>query len=96
MENKKYMDVINDAFRSLALCFGGIFLIHPIKNEVIWLMMKSMEEIYINTCKDIEKLSDGSIKDKPQNTDLSEPHPAVEKLLKIVESNRNQVGGKNV
>lgn len=87
MDRDKLQEIITDAFRSLTLCFGGIFLIHPIKDEVIWIMMKSIEEVYLDACRKAEKIDRLIDKGKAvkQDTD-KKPHPAIEKLLHKLDS----------
>ncbi|MEW6557192.1 MAG: hypothetical protein AB1349_07550 [Elusimicrobiota bacterium] len=91
MDKDKFQQVINDAFRNLTLCFGGIFLIHPVKDELIWVMMKSIEEVYLDACRKIDKLQHLSAKEKnSKNKISSESHPAIEKFLKKLESPENK------
>ena len=76
--------LIDEAFRNLTLCFGGIFIVHPVKDELVWLIMKSIEEVYVTTCKNIKRTNENS--SSKINQKEKKPHPAVEKFLSKIES----------
>ena len=90
MSKDKIQQVLADSFRNLTLCFGGIFLIHPVKDELIWVMMKSIEEVYLDACKKIDRLENQSKEKGVKGNVDSKPHPAIEKFLNLLESS----GGK--
>lgn len=90
MSKDKFQQVLADSFRNLILCFGGIFLIHPVKDELIWIMMKSIEEVYLDAYKKIDKLENQSLKEGNLKEKPSKPHPAIEKLLKVIDSPRSK------
>jgi len=92
MSKDKFQQVLSDAFKNLTLCFGGIFLIHPIKDEVVWIMMKSIEEVYLDACRRVEKIDKTSLKEKTPKQELNnKTHPAIEKLLQVLDSGQKGI-----
>ena len=93
MDKDKFQQVLADAFRNLTLCFGGIFLIHPVKDELVWVIMKSIEEVYRDACRKANKLEQQPAEQKTGEAD--KPHPAIEKFLSLLESSRKKTSKRS-
>lgn len=86
-KSKEYRtyDLFNETFKDIALCLGGIFLVHKTKDRLIWEITNSLEDIYYRS---LTKLGDiygtDFIFDRFEDKDILHPHPAIEGLLKLL------------
>ena len=90
MDRNGFQNVLAEAFKNLTLCLGGIFLVHPVRDELVWIIMKSMEEVYRDACRKTNKLEERPKEQKIRKE--ARPHPAVEKFLNMLESSRKEPG----
>lgn len=86
-----FQNVLAEAFRNLTLCLGGIFLIHPVKDELVRIIMKSMEEVYRDADRKADRLG-RHMPEKRKIKKAAKPHPAVEHFLNLLESSRKETG----
>ena len=90
MEKEKFNKILNEVFRNLMLCFNGIFLTNKIDNSMVWLITKTVEEVYFDAYRKVEKLDVTSLKERKDETDLTRTHPAIMKLLKILDASNKK------
>lgn len=85
LSKEKAREILKLTFRDLTLCLGGVFLVHRVKDDLIWIILKSVEEIYDNALKSLKEIgSDGSEEDFSGDAELK-PHPAIERFLARLE-----------
>ena len=78
-------ELINSAFKDIALCLGGIFLTHKAKDRLIWDTANSVEDIYYKTIARLEEsLGSGIIFDIKDDIKGLHPHAAIENLLNAI------------
>jgi hypothetical protein len=78
-------ELVNDTFKDITLCLGGIFLTHKVKDKIIWEIANSIEDIYYKTMGKLEDtLGSGIMFDSRNETKKLHPHPAIEGLLKVI------------
>ena len=78
-------ELVNDTFKDITLCLGGIFLTRKVKDKVIWEIANSIEDIYYKTMGKLEDILDSGIMFYPEDeVKKLHPHPAIEELLKVI------------
>jgi len=83
-KEQKIYALLNDTFKEIALCLGGIFLTYKTDDKLIWEIANSLEDIYYRSADRLESiLGSGVIFDLNDPKDLH-PHPAIEGLLRIL------------
>jgi hypothetical protein len=81
----KLYELLNDTFRDISLCLGGIFLTHKADDKLIWEIANSIEDIYYKQMDRLESiLGSGVIFDIEADKKDLHPHPAIEGLLKTL------------
>ena len=76
-------ELVNDTFKDITLCLGGIFLTHKVKDKVIWEIANSIEDIYYKTMGKLEDTLGSGIMFYPEDeVKKLHPHPAIEGLLR--------------
>ncbi|MEW6008237.1 MAG: hypothetical protein AB1629_01195 [Candidatus Omnitrophota bacterium] len=85
--SKEYQiyELVNDTFKDIALCLGGIFLTRKADNKLIWEIANSIEDIYYKSMDRLETiLGAGIIFDLKDDKKNLHPHPAIEGLLRTI------------
>ncbi|KPK42930.1 MAG: hypothetical protein AMJ78_00795 [Omnitrophica WOR_2 bacterium SM23_29] len=78
-------ELLNNTFKDIALCLGGIFLTHKTDDKLIWEIASSIEDIYYKSMDRLETiLGSGIIFDLKDDKKSLHPHPAIEDLLKTI------------
>jgi hypothetical protein len=86
LSEKQLYDLVNEAFRDVSLCLGGIFLTHKADDKLIWEIANSIEDIYYRIMDKLEVITgSGIIFDLNDNNKNLHPHPAIEGLLKTLQ-----------
>lgn len=81
----KLYEMLNSTFTDIALCLGGIFLIHKTDEKLIWEIVNSIENIYYQSAGRLETiLGSGVIFDLKEDNKKPHPHPAIEGLLRTL------------
>ncbi|MFC1621595.1 hypothetical protein ACFL2G_04765 [Candidatus Omnitrophota bacterium] len=84
-DNRQIYKLLNDTFKDIALCFGGIFLTQDVDEKLVWVISNAVEELYYKSIARLEILTgikvvfDSHIKEKE-----SQPHPAIKGLLEAI------------
>ncbi|MCM8782215.1 MAG: hypothetical protein NC828_04125 [Candidatus Omnitrophica bacterium] len=77
-------ELLNNTFKDITLCLGGIFLTQKVNDKLIWEITNSIEDIYYRSIDRLESiLGSGVIFDLDEPKDLH-PHPAIEGLLRVL------------
>jgi hypothetical protein len=76
------LQIIDDTFHDLALCLGGIFLVHQVQDRVVWSVMKGLDDLYVSARERAEQASPTEPIVR-QTRDMT-PHPAVEGFLQKI------------
>lgn len=85
LAHEEIYELLNSAFKDIALCLGGIFLTYKTKDKVIWEIANSIEDIYYKTMAKLEDaLGIGITFDLGDDKKDVHPHPAIENLLKTI------------
>ncbi len=87
-KSKEYQlyELLNDTFRDISLCLGGIFLTHKADDKIIWEIANSIEDIYYKSMDKLEAITgSGVIFDLNDDNKNLHPHPAIEGLLKTLQ-----------
>ena len=78
-------ELLNNTFKDIALCLGGIFLTHKSDDKLIWEIANSIEDIYYKSMDRLETiLGAGIIFDLKEDKKNLHPHPAIEGLLRTI------------
>ena len=85
VKDHQMYELVNDTFKDITLCLGGIFLTHKVKDKLIWEIANSIEDIYYKTMGKLEDTLGSGIIFYPQE-DSKELHspPAIENLLRTL------------
>lgn len=86
-KSKEYQlyELLNNTFRDISLCLGGIFLTHKTDDKLIWEIANSIEDIYYKHMDRLETiLGSGVIFDLEEDKRKLHPHPAIEGLLRTI------------
>lgn len=86
-KSKEYRtyDLFNETFKDIALCLGGIFLIHKTKDRVIWEIANSLEDIYYRSMAELGEIyKTDFIFNHYEDKDILRPHPTIEGLLRVL------------
>lgn len=86
-KSKEYQlyELLNNTFRDISLCLGGIFLTHKTDDKLIWEIANSIEDIYYKQMDRLETiLGSGVIFDLEEDKRKLHPHPAIEGLLRTI------------
>lgn len=77
--------IVRNGFRNLILSLGGIFILQHTDDRLVETVAESIEEIYRDTMARLaqERRAGGRSQATPR--DLRKPHPAIERLLRLVE-----------
>ncbi|MCD6579432.1 hypothetical protein J7L48_08135 [bacterium] len=85
VKDHQIYELVNDTFKDITLCLGGIFLTHKVREKVIWEIANSIEDIYYKTMGRLEDtFGSGIMPDLESNKKEIHLHPAIEGLLKII------------
>lgn len=76
--------VIDETFHDLALCLGGIFLVHQVEDKVVRAVMRSLDDLYVSARDRAEKALGREPRGRFAKAQMS-PHPAVEAFLSKME-----------
>jgi len=81
-QEEKMYELVNTAFKEIALCLGGIFITYKTSDKVIHQIANSIEDIYYKTMGALEQtLGRGVFFDTRKRESRPHPHPAIESLL---------------
>lgn len=72
-------EIIKDLFEEEALAIGGIVAMHSIRDEVVWRLMRSLDDIRGKILRRLEN-SQGEEEREAERPNLN-PHPAIEEFL---------------
>jgi len=85
VKDHQMYELVNDTFKDITLCLGGIFITHKVREKVIWEIANSIEDIYYKTMGKLEDILDSGIMFYPEEKpDALHPHPAIENLLRTL------------
>ncbi len=84
-ENHQIYKLINDTFKDISLCLGGIFLTHSVEDKLVWVIANAVEELYYKSLARLEVLTGLKVvfDSRIDKKDL-QPHPAIEGLLEAI------------
>ena len=83
--DEKLYALVNQTFRDLTLCMGGIVTTHHVRDEIVWDISDGIANIYFRTMGRLEEiLGMGLVFDHMYNFDEVHPHPEIEQLLTLI------------
>jgi len=76
--------LIAELFEEEALVIGGLVATYEIADEAVWSLVRSLDAIRADTLNRLSEAHSGSDDMNPGPSKGSQPHPAIEELLRRI------------
>jgi hypothetical protein len=83
MDRQTLRELITELFEEEALLLGGIVAVHPVDDEVVWRLARGLDRLRRRVLQRVER-ADVVPMDRPRRGNGTEPHPAIEELLRAI------------
>jgi hypothetical protein len=80
MEKREVLCLLDDLHEEQALAIGGLIATHPVEDDFVWRLFRSLEVVRQKALRRLEG-SDLHEASGPARRTFPEPHPAIEEFL---------------
>ena len=80
IRKSKVKELINDLFEEEALVIGGLVVVHPVDDDLVWRLVKNLDVIRTKILRRLEDVGPAVAEAPPARPNLK-PHPAIADFL---------------
>lgn len=80
IRKSQVQELINDLFEEEALLIGGLVVVHPVNDDLVWRLIKNLDVIRTKILRRLENAGPAAAEAPPSRPNLK-PHPAIEDFL---------------
>lgn len=89
MDSAEVRRLLESTIEDIALVLGGIFAVHAVEDDVVWKVMQHLDMSHAKALARLDEADSTRRIDRQRRAAPSEPHPAIEALLRKLRLKRD-------